>query len=113
MQSLKILKEHRSKRILCVDDEEFCIASMSVLLHKSGVDVNSDVDFCINGKEAIEMARLSQEFGFTYKLVLTDFNMPVMDGLEATKGLRHILGDGVPIVGITGYASNKYHTIGK
>ena len=39
--------------------------------------------------------------------------MPVMDGLEATKGLRHILGDGVPIIGITGYASNKYHTIGK
>ena len=39
--------------------------------------------------------------------------MPVMDGLEATKKLREILGSETPIVGVTGYASSKYHTIGK
>ena len=59
------------------------------------------------------MAKLSKEFNFTYRLILTDFNMPVMDGLEATRKLREILGDEVPIVGVTGYASSKYHKIGK
>ena len=39
--------------------------------------------------------------------------MPVMDGLEATTLIREILGDEIPIIGITGYASNKYHLIGK
>ena len=43
-------------RILCVDDEEFCLASMRAILLKIGVDVENRVDFCINGLEAIEMA---------------------------------------------------------
>ena len=59
------------------------------------------------------MAKLSQQYGFVYTLILTDFNMPVMDGLETTAILREILGNDIPIVGITGYASNKYHKIGK
>ena len=92
MQSLRALKEH-PKRILCCDDEEFSIASMSAMLSKIGIDVKNEVDFCINGEEAIEMAKNSLKFGFTYKLILTDFNMPIMNGLEATCCLREILGE--------------------
>ena len=59
------------------------------------------------------MANLSRVNGFKYSLILTDFNMPVMDGLIATGKLRQILGDRIPIIGTTGYASQKYHVIGK
>ena len=39
--------------------------------------------------------------------------MPQMDGLESTKKIREILGDNIPIIGVTGYASAEYHVIGK
>jgi CheY-like chemotaxis protein len=69
---------------MCCDDEEFCIASISVILNKLGIDVQNCVDFGINGQEAVEMAKLSLRYGFRYKLILTDFNMPIMDGIEST-----------------------------
>ena len=72
------------------------------------MDVANCVDFAINGQEAVQMSKISKKYRFQYKLILIDFNMPVMDGLEATKRLREILGDKVPIVGVTGHASDKY-----
>ena len=56
MQMLASLERHKDKRILCVDDEEFCLTSLKVILFKLEVDVDNCVDFCINGKEALEMA---------------------------------------------------------
>jgi CheY-like chemotaxis protein len=50
--------------------------------------------------------------GMKYKLIFTDFNMPIMDGVEACRGLREILEDEPTIVGVTGYASSNYHQIG-
>jgi CheY-like chemotaxis protein len=38
------------------------------------------------------MAALSDKYGFRYKLILIDFNMPVMDGLKATLKIRETLG---------------------
>ena len=58
------------------------------------------------------MAYLAKNHGIEYKLIFTDFNMPIMDGVEATKRLRAILGETPIIVGVTGYATNKYHQIG-
>ena len=42
---------------MVIDDEEFCIAAMKAMLGLVGVDVFNYVDFCINGKEAIEMIK--------------------------------------------------------
>jgi CheY-like chemotaxis protein len=49
-----------------------------------------------NGKEAIEMIERN-----TYDLVLMDVQMPVMDGLEATRRLRMLGYSDLPIVGLT------------
>ena len=67
----------------------------------------------MNGIEALEMATNSRLLGMRYQLIFTDFNMPVMDGIEATKKLREILDDDPIIVGVTGYASTEYHKIGQ
>lgn len=42
------------KRILVVDDEEFCISTMKMMLKMAGVDTSNQVDFCISGQEALE-----------------------------------------------------------
>lgn len=69
---------------MVVDDEEFCISSMKVMLKKAGLDTENQVDFCINGKEALNKLKEAIEIGLSYSLIFTDFNMPVLDGIEAT-----------------------------
>ena len=74
-----------------VDDEEFCISMMRTLLHSQGINVDYQVDFCIHGKEALEQVKKTYEYGMSYCLILTDFSMPVMDGIEATAKIRAFL----------------------
>ena len=38
-ECIEYVNKHKQDRIMCVDDEEFCLASMKTLLSKSGVDV--------------------------------------------------------------------------
>jgi uncharacterized protein YrzB (UPF0473 family) len=53
--TLKKLKKFGKDRILLIDDEEFCISSMRVMLFKLGQDVQNQVDYCMNGQEACEL----------------------------------------------------------
>ena len=54
----------------------------------AGIDVEKHVDFCINGQEAIDKFIESHKAGIKYAIILTDFSMPVMDGIEMTKIIR-------------------------
>jgi CheY-like chemotaxis protein len=51
-------------------------------------DFEKRCDFCINGQEAYERVILAYERGLSYKLILTDFSMPILDGITATKKIR-------------------------
>jgi CheY-like chemotaxis protein len=66
---------------MVVDDEEFCIESMKAMLFVAGMDTEYQVDFCIHGQEALDHLIAVTELGFSYKLIFTDFSMPVMDGI--------------------------------
>ena len=69
---------------MVVDDEEFCISSMRAILFKAGIDVENQVDFCITGHEAISQLEEATLHNMSYSVIFTDFNMPIMDGIEAT-----------------------------
>ena len=101
---------------MVVDDEEFCLASMKAILMKSGVNVDYQVDFCINGKEAYEHIKKAYLNQMSYKVIFTDFNMPVMDGLESITNIRRFLKKDMHldrskqpwIIGVTGNANNDF-----
>ena len=98
---------------MVVDDEEFCIASMKAMLFSAGIQTDYQVDFCITGKEAVERLIACTELGLSYKVIFTDFSMPVMDGIEATKKMRAYLTskgivDQPAIVGVTGHTLKDF-----
>ena len=44
----------KHKRIMVVDDEEFCIAAVKAMMNLLEIDTEFAVDFCIDGREALE-----------------------------------------------------------
>ena len=62
-----------------------------------------DFDIASNGQEAVEQAQL---YDGEYDLCLMDIDMPVMNGLEATKIIRRKL-NYFPIMALTGNPSVK------
>src|SRR5229473_8217234 len=67
------------KTILVVDDECFLVECLTQLLEEAGYHVVS----ATNGKDGL--AQLVKEHP---DMVLTDFMMPVADGLEMVRGVR-------------------------
>ncbi|MEO1525352.1 MAG: ATP-binding protein [Planctomycetota bacterium] len=80
--------------ILVVDDGEANRRLIEVVLSRAGATVFS----AGNGQEAIEAVCNN-----TFSLILMDMQMPVLDGMSATRELRQ-LGCTVPIVALTGNA---------
>jgi len=85
------------KRLLLAEDNHINQKVMLRLL--SGFGFN-DVDTALNGQQAIDkVAQVTQQ----YDLILMDINMPVCDGVTATKKLRE-RGVTIPIVAMTANA---------
>lgn len=72
----------RKKSILVVDDSIVVRAALRAALANNGFDV-----ICANGgREALNCVRQGMEFD----LIVTDFNMPDLDGDRLIDELRHI-----------------------
>lgn len=82
-------------KILCVDDEEVILGSFRKILVLDGYSV----DTVETGQEALGMIQKHH-----YDFVFTDLKMPLMDGVEVTKSVKHMRPD-IDVIIITGYAS--------
>ncbi len=83
-------------RALLVEDNEFNQEVATAFLQDAGLEV----DLATNGAIAVEMVRSN-----SYDIVLMDMQMPVMDGLTATREIRKMPGTAtLPIVAITANA---------
>ena len=69
----------KDNKVLVVDDEIHIIHVIAIKLRNNGFDVVS----AENGAEAMELARKDRP-----DIIVTDFQMPIMNGLEFVTNLR-------------------------
>jgi signal transduction histidine kinase/CheY-like chemotaxis protein len=94
--------EHRQASILLVEDVDINQELFSEMLTKLGHKFH----FASNGAEAVEWAKRLEADPEAWDMILMDLQMPVMDGLTATRAIRAAGGRGasIPIIALTASA---------
>ncbi|MGO8794587.1 MAG: response regulator [Candidatus Sulfotelmatobacter sp.] len=89
-------------RALIVDDSSVMRKIVERCLRQAGMDLGQVLE-ASNGAEALALVNEN-----TFDLILSDINMPVMDGLEFIRHLKEIeTAKGIPIVMITTEGGEK------
>lgn len=86
-------------RMLVVDDDNLLCESAVNSLKEIGVDA----DWCLNAEKALEMVSENNRKRTPYEIILIDWKLPGMDGIEATKLIRKEMNNNIPIILISAY----------
>lgn len=80
------------------DDEQLCRSAADSLR-----DMGVRAEWALSGPQAIDMARERHRQGRDYQVILLDWKIPGMDGIETARRLRTDIGGHVPILLISAY----------
>ena len=97
--NLEFWKHHGVIRMIVADDDELSCRN----IHKAMLETGVDVDFATNGETAVEMIRHARKEGRPYDLMLLDWKMPGMDGLEVARLIRKKYVEKMPILLFTAF----------
>lgn len=101
-QKLETEHDYSGKRILLVEDNAINAEIVTEVIGFTG----ADVDWAKNGREAIDCFKASEES--YYDLILMDIMMPVMNGYDATKGIRGLEREDAKTVPIIALSANAF-----
>ena len=93
------LKPHEMS-VLVVDDDRIACEHAEVILGQVGISC----EMVTSGEKALEMVKMRHVRREDYNLILMDWKMPVMDGVETTRRIRSIVGPDTPIIILTSYS---------
>ncbi len=83
------------RRLLYIDDDESIVFLLKRLLERRGYIVNG----CVDARAAIDQLRGDP---YEFELVLTDYNMPYLSGLDVARAVRAIRKD-LPVAIVSGF----------
>ena len=86
-------------RVLVVDDDIIAAEHARMVLNEAGIRA----DVCNSGEEALRMIEVQHTKQEPYNLVLMDWSMPGMNGMEATKAIREKHDSETTVVVLTAY----------
>lgn len=92
-------KHHNVTRVLVVDDEEEVCMDIKELMADTGVDI----EYRLNGIDAVNAVVDAVESKNDFHIVLLDWKMPDIDGLETARRIREKVGRYLPIMVLTSY----------
>ena len=85
--------------VLVIDDDRIDCEHAQVVLEQVGISC----EVVLSGREAVEMVRMRHARREDYNLILVDWKMPELDGVETTRQIRAIVGQNTPIIILTSY----------
>ena len=98
----KLKNNTKGKKVLIADDNEAIRVYLSFELHKLGMDVY----LCNSAEELFEEYEKDKSL-YPYDLIITDWKMPSMSGIDLSEKIRKECGDTkTPIVLISAYLSD-------
>ena len=85
--------------VLVIDDDRIALEHAEIILGQIGIRC----DCAESGWEGIDKVRISHGRREDYDLILVDWRMPEMDGVETTRQIRSIVGQDTPIIILTSF----------
>ena len=86
--------------VLVIDDDPVACEHAQIVLGQVGIRCEK----ALSGLDGIEMVRLRHARREPYNLILVDWRMPEMDGIETTRQIRKVVGHETPIIILTSYS---------
>ncbi|MBO6038960.1 MAG: response regulator [Acidaminococcaceae bacterium] len=86
-------------RVLVIDDDPVACEHAKVVMGQVGINCEA----ALSGEEGVEMVRVRRARREPYNLILVDWKMPGMDGVETTRRIRSIIGNDTAIIILTSY----------
>ena len=86
--------------VLVIDDDQIACDHAQLVLSRMGIACET----VLSGEEAVELVRIRHTRREDFNLILVDWKMPGMDGVETTKQIRSIVGNDTPIIILTSYS---------
>ncbi|MBR1662225.1 MAG: response regulator [Acidaminococcaceae bacterium] len=86
--------------VLVIDDDPVACQHAKLVLGQVGINCEA----ALSGAEGVEMVRVRHARREPYNLILVDWKMPGMDGVEATRHIRSIIGNDAAIIILTSYS---------
>ncbi len=85
--------------VLVIDDDPIACEHAQLVLGQVGVACEK----ALSGAEGLQMAKVRYARREPYNLILVDWRMPGMDGLETTRQIRAAVGAETPVIILTSY----------
>ena len=85
--------------VLVIDDDPIACEHAKLTLSQAGIRCET----VLSGAQAVEKVRMHHLRREDFDLILVDWKMPEMDGVETTRKIRSIVGQTTPIIILTSY----------
>ncbi len=86
--------------VLVIDDDPVACDHAEIVLSQTGIHCEK----ALSGQEGLEMVKIRQGRGEPYKMVLVDWKMPGMDGIETSRQIRDFSGGEIPVIILTSFS---------
>ena len=90
--------------MLVVDDDELLCKTAAGALRSIGIKA----EWTLSGEKAVELANYRHKKRDDYQIILLDWKLPDMNGLQVAREIRRNLGSEIPILLISAYDWSEF-----